>query len=428
MSKACSVCGKPANFTCGGCKLVSYCGKEHQKQDWRGSHKSVCKPLFRLEVNEVWGRHLLATRNISKGELIFQEPPLVIGPKAVTVPLCLGCHLPCGDKRRNCDGCGYPLCSVHCQVADAHFDECQIMMKNKFRAEIDPEALNRTHYAPIVPLRILLLKEKNPEKYKKIMEMVSHLNVRVKTPLYVAYKKNVAEFLRQRLGFSTCTDEEILNIAALLDTNAFEVRLRDRKLRALYAISAMMAHECVPNTRHTFHGSDGNIAVSATTDIPEGTSLTVTYTQSFWGTLSRREHLRLTKCFDCTCKRCSDPTELGTYLGAFRCSRCATRENYANGPKMIAKNPLDDKSEWHCTECGHKVPGKLVKVGNQNLKEEVSRLDKSTPNALEGFLKKYGVESVGVLHPTNSFVVQVKHALVQMYGNRPGYSYAGNLI
>lgn len=428
MSRACAVCGKPANFSCGGCKLVSYCGKEHQRQDWKGLHKSICQPLFRLEVNDSWGRHLIATRNISKGELIFQEPPLVLGPKAITTPVCLGCHSPCGEKRRNCDGCGYPLCSVQCQVADAHFDECQIMMKNKFRAEIEPDAVNRTHYAPIVPLRILIIKEKQPEKYKKIIDLASHLDQQMKTPLYALYKQNVAEFLREGLGFSACTHEEILNIASLLDTNAFEVRVRDRKLRALYAITSMMAHDCVPNTRHTFHGPECSIAVSATTDIPAGTSLTVTYTNTFWGTLARRAHLRSSKCFGCVCRRCSDPTELGTYLGAFRCSRCATRDNYATGPKMVSANPLDENSEWHCTACGHTVPAKLVKTGNENLKGEIARLDKSTPAALEAFLKKYGVESVGVLHPTNSYVVQVKHALVQMYGNRPGLSYAGNFI
>ena len=38
---SCKVCGAPGKF-CLGCKLVAYCGKEHQSQDWK-LHKSVCK-------------------------------------------------------------------------------------------------------------------------------------------------------------------------------------------------------------------------------------------------------------------------------------------------------------------------------------------------------------------------------------------------
>lgn len=39
----CRVCDKSegAKF-CQGCKLVAYCGKEHQKKDW-SAHKQVCR-------------------------------------------------------------------------------------------------------------------------------------------------------------------------------------------------------------------------------------------------------------------------------------------------------------------------------------------------------------------------------------------------
>ena len=38
---SCKVCGAPDKL-CLGCKLVAYCSKEHQSQDWK-LHKSVCK-------------------------------------------------------------------------------------------------------------------------------------------------------------------------------------------------------------------------------------------------------------------------------------------------------------------------------------------------------------------------------------------------
>jgi TPR repeat protein len=44
---ACSVCGAPAESTCGECKDVHYCSRECQKADWRG-HKKVCATFKRL--------------------------------------------------------------------------------------------------------------------------------------------------------------------------------------------------------------------------------------------------------------------------------------------------------------------------------------------------------------------------------------------
>jgi MYND finger len=41
----CKVCGKPdKTLRCGQCKVVAYCGKEHQKADWK-IHKRICGEL-----------------------------------------------------------------------------------------------------------------------------------------------------------------------------------------------------------------------------------------------------------------------------------------------------------------------------------------------------------------------------------------------
>jgi hypothetical protein len=40
LKKTCSVCSKAASYRC-VCKSVYYCGKEHQKQDWK-NHKGNC--------------------------------------------------------------------------------------------------------------------------------------------------------------------------------------------------------------------------------------------------------------------------------------------------------------------------------------------------------------------------------------------------
>jgi hypothetical protein len=37
----CAVCEEESQFTCEGCKVARYCGKECQKKDWK-AHKKVC--------------------------------------------------------------------------------------------------------------------------------------------------------------------------------------------------------------------------------------------------------------------------------------------------------------------------------------------------------------------------------------------------
>lgn len=64
------------------------------------------------------------------------------------------------------------------------------------------------------------------------------------------------------------------------------------------------------------------VTVRAALDVNKGEELYSSYTYSLWPTLVRREFLRESKYFDCTCARCSDKTELGTHCGTLKCQRC----------------------------------------------------------------------------------------------------------
>lgn len=108
-----------------------------------------------------------------------------------------------------------------------------------------------------------------------------------------------------------------------------------------------------------------------------------TFNLTFQSTHRRREHLLESKFFDCTCERCTDPLELGTYAGALLCPRC-TNDNTKHDQKKIIEittksngnltndptsdedssaseivgivlplNPLDPNASWKCDSCSN---------------------------------------------------------------------------
>ena len=80
--------------------------------------------------------------------------------------------------------------------------------------------------------------------------------------------------------------------------------------------------------------------------------ISITYTDSLWPTLDRRQHLAYSKHFQCDCERCCDPTELGTYLSALKCMKCSV--GY-----YLAQDPLSESSAWKCEACGSLAPSTL---------------------------------------------------------------------
>ena len=65
------------------------------------------------------GRFLKATKEIPEGELIFTEAPMIIGPKQLTKPVCLGCHKEITSTTPfiKCIRCNWPVCSQKCMVS-----------------------------------------------------------------------------------------------------------------------------------------------------------------------------------------------------------------------------------------------------------------------------------------------------------------------
>lgn len=264
------------------------------------------------------------------GEIILREPPLIYGPKVASSPLCLGCHRQLATPVSNyykCKGCGWPLCGPDCESSVHHKDECALMSARKFSAKIDykPDLAGKKEsaYCVILPLRCMLLREKNSVQFEQFSALEDHLEERLDTPLYKVLRANLLTFIKTVLGMTDWSESDILRVAARLDTNAFEVRqpVANRKVRAIYPLASMLSHDCVSNTRHTFD-EQMNIVFIAQKPIAKNDIICTSYTQPLKSTLMRREHLLQAKCFNCTCKRCQDPSELNTFIGAILCTKC----------------------------------------------------------------------------------------------------------
>ena len=76
---------------------MAYCKTDCQKSHW-AEHKPKCQKPFAVKESKKVGRYMVATRDLKPGEMIISETPLVIGPQAVTIPVCLACYKPATNK------------------------------------------------------------------------------------------------------------------------------------------------------------------------------------------------------------------------------------------------------------------------------------------------------------------------------------------
>lgn len=216
--------------------------------------------------------------------------------------------------------------------------------------------------------------------------------------------------------------ELIHKICGIIDTNALEIRLKGgAELLALFTNTCIMEHSCIPNTRHSFQLSSNDkenlykITVKVVVPITKNSHITTMYSHALWGTQARRQHLRETKYFSCKCERCSDPTELGTYLSAMRC--LGDGQQLCDGIHL-SEDPLDDETEWACNKCLVKVQNSQVNMLVSQMGEEV---DKVLMNPSVSTLENLLVRLSTFLHPNHYHLYSIKHSLIQLYGRQPGY-------
>ncbi|KAK6626661.1 hypothetical protein RUM44_009137 [Polyplax serrata] len=464
----CRICSMATPNRCTSCKKVAYCSREHQKEDWK-NHKVNCR-AFQIRSSLELGRFMEATRPIGSGEVLFSELPIVVGP-GPEVTVCLGCYDPAPQER--CPQCFWPVCSTSCPGVtdpDHHGTECVIFQMYTRRVEVVHEGfftwvqkggqhpINSCamlviftflnfglgsccfyRYDAIFPLRCLLLQRRNPKGWKVLLEMESHRRKRgPNTEAYKQADEKVVKFLEENF-FKLLTKAEndskadtkllperspeiLQKICGIIDVNALEIQLtKGTTLNALYPAASLMEHSCLPNTRHSFqcHPSKGfRLKVLANQDIQPGSHISTMYTHALWGTQQRQDHLRSTKYFTCRCKRCGDPSELGTNLSGLRCLAPGLEQKICGGTQLPV-GPLDLSTVWKCDKCPTSLTSEQVAEFVNMIGREVDHVQERSPtvSSLETLLEKLKK----LLHKNHYHCFSVMHSLVQLYGREPGH-------
>ncbi|XP_068215548.1 SET domain-containing protein SmydA-8-like [Palaemon carinicauda] len=348
----CEVCQLPAKQSCSSCHASFYCSKECQKKAWK-RHKGSCM-LYVIEVHPVYGRYCVATRDIKPGEIIMKEAPVVVGPRSMMTPLCLGCHRTVtGDYA--CSKCNFPLCSSICENSIFHETECKVLSKaKKLTYKMDATQIDPA-YECILPLRCLLTKYVDPKKWKLICSLQDSIEF-VTAEWKQKVDISIISYLKNYMNFKGVETAEIYRICGILSTNSFETKHNGQSVEGVFPKLAMMAHDCSPNTE-TVYDRTMKGTVRSTVFIPKGASITTTYANLILNTMPRRWNLLRAKYFECTCRRCSDPTEFGTHYSTLICSQCRGH--------VLSSDPMKFDALWVCQDCSHTVTGKEVCVGGR---------------------------------------------------------------
>lgn len=357
------------------------------------------------------GRGLFATKDISSGEVLFVDHPLIYGPRsgAMVHRGCTVCYRLNVEQFIKCHKCALLLCSEVCLNNRAHYNDCRIISgwRNRVPIEdVDDTLLSRA----LTAIRALLLSE---DQKQFMTSLQAHM-----LPQHGTEIKDLQQY------FEIPTQDEQLMILAscILDANAFQIATtyskKEMGKRGLYPVSSLMNHNCVPNTRYNYN-SDLQMIVKTVKPIPTGSEIFTCYTGLLWGTPSRRIHLHKTKHFLCKCERCADPTERGTLLAALKCFA-------ADCPgSLLPIEPLKSSSAWRCLECSLRVPCDNICTLQSALGSLMGSLDFENVCELENF---FLTRVTKFIPRTNQIVVDLQCRLIWELGEVEGLRWHGKTI
>ncbi|KAG0719141.1 SET domain-containing protein SmydA-8, isoform B [Chionoecetes opilio] len=347
----CGVCQAASRLTCGGCGDIHYCGRDHQRRHW-AHHRLHCRPYKELTHPKL-GRYLVASRRLKAGQEVMEDLPLAFGPLPVSPLVCLGCHGPVPEKLPRCPGCWWPLCSPECAASSLHRQECPVLAKDTEHVAVPDTHEETSRYDLILVVRMLLLRDARPKAWAALMDMEHHMDRRAhEGKLELQTSVNL---IRDVLGLDF-TAEEVEQVRGAIATNGMQMMSPAAvPLRVLHPRVRLFNHSCIPNLQLSFT-DDGLMIVRTAVPLEAGDPMYVTYTGTTIPLWERLSCLKENYFFACECRRCSDPTEMGTDFSNPRCPEC--RDHLMQPTTWLGA------TTWACPSC-------KVEKCMQRVKEEV---------------------------------------------------------
>lgn len=183
------------------------------------------------------------------------------------------------------------------------------------------------------------------------------------------------------------SDAQVAKLLGVLNTN--QIELEEFGGSGLFVLAAISEHSCRPNCSFTTSGS--TIFVTATTDIPSGTRLSLDYSNNFYHpTAERIASLQKTYGFRCNCDMCIGPD----IRRSFRCTACADGLVCSSSYEPTAAVAGEITVSWGCLSCGHVLTidscYRLVEYENRFIDSEFDSLD-----------QVLAVKAEGIFHPSH---------------------------
>ncbi|ODM98778.1 Protein msta, isoform A [Orchesella cincta] len=316
-------------------------------------------------------------------------------------------------------------------------NECKIFRD----AQVPPCVLKPYQYDFINFLRSLLLGEHgavvgenntessssslSKQSWEEILALESHAEARAGNPFANRLVFETIEFILKTCKLEGRFEPKVIDhVVGVWTINSFGANPPAgvkpgyaRMATLLFPKLCLAAHNCIPNTHGVLKEDikDGKptytMELIASLAIPEGGQIHTTYANVCEGTMERREVLQDHYFFSCVCKRCSDPTEFGTYFSSLKCQDCTSGF-------LLSENPLDNSASWTCTEkCEESRKDKkysefIPKINRIRKEVNAAEMEYRVEDCIEKYTEILETYKGKVLHPNHWLVIDTEFKLM----------------
>ena len=394
----CWLCRAPGLVNCDDCGLISSCSTNHHQLHSQTGGPHGCLP-FTIVTREGVGNCVVASRDIKSGQTILTEQPAVWGPNLKSGPKCCNCLA--RWRGFTCPHCHFPVCNEDCAGGQHHSIECGLLANLDIDITFTLGEAANPAMSLVNVVRFLRLRATNPDAASRVEVLMDHATDILACPdLRNMWEVTAVQPLTQGLPSSPYSEGDVMRAVGVLQTNTVSLAVPGQRhglYTALYPTFSFLSHSCLCNAKFNIL-RDRTLHLVAQTDIKAGQEITIQYMTPMLGNVQRQQKIRKNWYFDCSCARCSDPSELGTNLSGVVCEVC-------QGVLLP-----DTTGEYRCSGdlCTATLPFHQVNTMEADLQAQLDHTEGADVEALQQLLDSWLTK----LHPSHFLILLIKRKLL----------------